>query len=541
MKYISMFFGCILLSVSLLAPDVIAQNKLNNLISIRAKQVRLASLLDTLAKRNGFYFSFSNDQIKADSLVNLEVSRQSLRTVLDTLFKGNVDYKETPGYVILRLAPNNLTLQAEAAGEKEQSYYISGYVLDERTGLGIPNASVYEKRLLLATLTDKNGFFKIRIKSTGMVTLTVSKELYRDASVNFLSDVKISLKPENATYTMDSNPSKAEKSWLGRMFISSSQRIQSVNLGGYFKTVPFQTSFTPGLSSHGIMSGQVVNHFSLNALGGYTAGLDGVEVAGLFNISKQNVGYLQVAGLFNVVGGNVSGVQAAGIGNSVAKEVDGLQVAGIYNSTKKRKGVSVAGIANITTDTAKGVQLAGIFNKAKSMNGFSIGIVNIADTLNGYAIGLLNLSRNGYHKILVYNSDLAPANIGFKTGNQKLYAVLSAGINPYDKPVYFIAGLGVGHDFVLSDRYTISTAFSTHSLMAGKWKETHTINTISPMVNYQISSKVGFFAGPSFNLYYNPGGNTFDEQQLIVKNKPGLMRIGRNSAWIGWTAGFSFL
>jgi len=540
MKKNRIFYYCILLFISFAAKNGIAQTRLDQRISINARQVKLASLLDTLGRKNGFYFSYSNGQFNGDSLVSVAVHQQPLRVVLDTLFKGAIDYKESPGYVILRLAPNNLTMQAETAGGRAQNYYISGYVLDERTGLGIPNASVYEKRLLVSTLTDKKGFFKIRIRSAAMVTLTVSKELYRDASVNFLSDVTISLQPENASYQMDTSPDRVEKSWLGRIFISSANRIQSVNLGGYFREVPFQTSFTPGLSSHGMMSSQVVNHFSLNALGGYTAGLDGVELAGLFNINKQDVRYLQLAGLFNVVGGNFCGVQLAGLGNHVAKRSSGLQMAGIYNLAKKRNGLSVAGITNITSDTAKGLQVAGILNKAKTMNGVSVGIVNIADTLNGYALGLLNLSHNGYHRIMVYSNEIAAANVGLKTGNHKLYAVLSAGIQPSDQLTYFAIGLGIGHDFVFNDRYTLSAEFSNHSLLSGKLKHGHNINRINALFDYRITPKFSLFGGPSFNFYYTADGAE-DEEGQVTRHKFGLMDIGRNKGWIGWTVGLSFL
>jgi len=542
MKFNFRIFCYIVLPLIMLTQEGIAQQKLASLVSMHVKQVKLSAVLDTLGKKHGFYFSYSNDQIRSDSLVDLSVNNQPLRTVLDTLFKGNVDFKESPGYVILRLAPNSLTMDAETQGGKEQNYYISGYVLDEHSGLGIQNASVYEKRLLVSTLTDKKGFFKIKIKGTGMITLTVSKEFYKDASVNFLSDVSISLKPENSTYNIDADSSKVERSWLGRIFISSAQKLQSVNLSGYFATVPFQTSLTPGLSSHGMMSGQVVNHFSFNLLGGYTAGLNGIEFGGLFNISKQDVRYLQVAGLFNVVGGDFSGVQIAALGNSVYKNSDGLQIAGIYNLTKKdSRGFRIAGLANITGDTVKGAQIAGIFNKAKVMEGFSFGLVNIADTLTGYAVGLLNLSHNGYHKIIVNSSETAPVNLGFKTGNHKLYSVLSAGMNFNNADTYYTVGLGLGHDFVLSPRSSISAELSSLTVMSPKWAKTYMINRVSTVMNFNINPSLVFFAGPSFNLFYNEGSAVKSEQEQILKGKPALMNIGRNKGWVGWMVGISIL
>jgi len=572
MKYTFSIVCYVMILLGLLLSSAAAQSKLDRDISIHVKQTKLSALLDTIGKRNSFYFSYSNDQINADSLVNLSIVHQPLSVVLDSLFKGNVEYKESPGYVVLRLAPNELTLKAENVGGKEQSYYISGYILDEHSGLGIPNASIYEKRLLVSTLSDQKGYFKIRVKAAGMITLTVSKEFYKDASVNFLTDVTIGLKPREPDYDQQSNPDKAAKSWLGRIFISSKLRTQGINLRNYFASAPFQTSLTPGLSSRGMMSSQVVNHFSFNLIGGYTAGLDGVEFAYIFNINRLDVKYLQVAGLFNVTGGNFNGLQIAGIGNNVLKKVNGIQLAttynmvtdsvkglqigGIFNSTKgsvngvqlssilnfakkNSSGFRIAGIANITGDTAKGAQLAMLFNKAKVMNGFSFGLVNITDTLNGYALGLLNISVNGYHRIMAYSSDIAPVNLAFKTGNQKLYAVLSAGVNPGDRLTYFTLGYGLGHDFILNNRYSISAEISSQTLLANKWSQTHSVNRLSALVNFKMNPKISFFAGPSFNMYFDKG--PLNEQEQFIRNKPGLMDIGRNKAWIGWTAGVSFL
>jgi hypothetical protein len=73
------------------------------------------------------------------------------------------------------------------------------------------------------------------------------------------------------------------------------------------------------------MSGQVINNFSLNIFGGYSGGVDGMELGGLFNIDKKDAQYFQAAGLFNMVGGNTNGVQLAGISNTVLKSVQGVQ------------------------------------------------------------------------------------------------------------------------------------------------------------------------------------------------------------------------
>lgn len=527
----------IILLAVLLPKSTMAQNNLDKMVTMQAKGIKLSNLLSMLGDKGKFYFSYSNEQIRADSIVNVSATHQTIRTLLDELFNGNIDYKESPGYIILRPAPNRLTLLPDTSSDKESNYYISGYVIDDRSGLGIPNASVYEKRMLVSTLTDHKGFFKIKVKSDGQITITVSKEFYKDASVNFLSNVTISPKKYNSYYANDTASGNAEKSWLGRIFISSKQRIQSLNLGGFMASVPFQTSFTPGLSTHGMMSSQVVNHYSINLLGGYTAGLDGIEMGGLFNLSKEDVRYLQMAGLFNVVGGNFEGVQLAGLGNTVSKKVKGLQMAGLYNMVKDTlKGVQIAGIANIGKEVT-GFQMAGIYNKSLILKGAALGLVNITDTLEGYAFGLVNISKNGYRQIQLYNDELTTANVAFKSGNAKLYATLSFGANLTDATKLYSFGLGIGHDFVFNRRTMLSAELSVQSLQSGNWKDQRQVNRFSTLLNVKTGAKFGIFGGPSFNLMHQDEKWRAGNEQ-ITKNKIGLMDLGNNNAgWIGWRIG----
>ncbi|QEM04015.1 carboxypeptidase-like regulatory domain-containing protein [Mucilaginibacter rubeus] len=570
-----LFYIMLVLAGCLLITNALAQDNLNRTVALNVKQKKIAEILTIIGEKGKFYFSYSNDVIKTDSVVSIVSSGQTIKNLLDELFHGRVDYKESPGYIILRPTPYRLTLVPDTLAGPGNVYYISGYVYDDITGKKLYNASVYEKNSLESTLTDQNGYFQLKIKANGMITLNVSKELYRDTSINFLNNVNVSIKSRQYYYSADAANSKSDRSWLGRMFLSSGQKIQNLNLGGYLSTVPVQTSLLPSLGSHGMMSGQIVNNFSLNILGGYNGGVNGVELGGLFNINKQEVKYVQAAGLFNIVGGNSKGVQLAGINNNDQKNIEGIQAAGIYNmvkdslkgvqlsgifnhvssskgiqaagiynyTRKNNKGFSIAGIANVTGNDASGMQMAGIFNKARVIKGVSFAMVNIADTLDGYGIGLLNISRNGYAKIEVYNNEITTINIAFKSGNAKLYSIMSGGVNFTDKHVYYSTGFGLGHDFIFNNNMSLSAEGSTHLLLAKGWKNQNQINRVSALLNFRAGSKVSFFAGPSFNVYTNYGNHPGDSDiQQIIKNKPGLIDwSNRTKGWIGWSAGITIL
>jgi hypothetical protein len=551
-----------------------AQYNLQRKVNIHASQVKVAAVLDSIAAKGNFYFSYSNSMINTDRPVTVSARNTAVQDLLDQIFEYKVDYKESPGYIILRPAPNRLTLLPDTIGEPENTFYISGYVIDERTGEKLKNASVYEKQLMVSALTNDKGFFRIKLKTKEVITLTVSKELYKDTSVNFLNKVNVFIKPKKYTYSTDTNSGRAERSWLGRMFISSRQKIQAINLAGFITNVPVQTSLVPGLGSHGAMSGQTVNHFSVNALGGYNGGVDGMEVGGLFNINSQDVQYLQAAGLVNMTGGNARGLQAAGLSNSTLKNASGLQVAGLYNYTrsefkglqaaglfnktgtlkgfqasgignivlKNSSGLQAAGLFNYTGDEAGGFQVAGLFNRARVLKGVHLSVVNIADTLEGYGIGLLNISRNGYHKISISTDETLTANMAFKSGNAKLYAILSAGANLTDTVRFYSLGLGAGHDFKFSKRLSLSGEFTSQLLLSGKWKNNHQLNRFSALLNIHLNPGLGFFIGPSFNVYSDLGrGDQLNEQALLTGHGFSLVNFGDNvKGWVGWSAGITF-
>jgi len=600
----------------------VAQNNLNRIVTVNVKQQKIADILTSIGKQGNFYFSYSNSWIPTDSVVNVSVSGMPVRVLLDMLFNGKVDYKESPGYVILRPAPYRLSVQPENFTEPDNTYIISGYVIDEQTGTKLANASIYEKHLLVSTLTDRNGFFEMKIKHASSVTLTVSKDMYRDTSINFLSDVKIYRNRSYGYYDADTVYRKVERSWLGNMFITSKQKIQSLNLGGFIAAMPVQMSLTPGLGSHGLMSGQVVDKVSLNLIGGYNAGVNGVEFAGVFNLNKHDVKYIQAAGVSNATGGTVTGAQFAGISNIVYRNVKGAQASGVFNVDKENmygfqasgmankvkldmegfqaagavnrvggqmrgfqasgvaninkqnttgfqaagafnstggdfKGFQASGVlnraggnavgfraaalANISGNVSNGLQIAGVFNKARVLKGLSISPVTIADTLVGCAFSLLSISKNGYHNVVVYTDELHINTIGFKSGNAKLYTKLFAGVNLTDSTRYYTYGIAFGHDFILSNRASLSTEASIQPIMSGNWKGQYALNKLKALLNIAVTRKLGLFAGPSFTLLQAAEAHTTStELAQLTSNKIGYKSYSDgNKSWIGWTFGIT--
>ncbi|WP_316839619.1 STN and carboxypeptidase regulatory-like domain-containing protein [Pedobacter gandavensis] len=569
------------------------QRNLSRRLSFTAKQEPISLVLDKMSKAGDFYFAYNGALFNQDSLVNLNIKNVPVRTVLDQMFQGKVDYKENENYIILRYAVNHLTIEPENITTADNLYLISGYVIDTETGRKVKQASVYEKRLLQSTLTDNDGYFKLRFKGEHKeVILTASKETYRDTALVFLSDITI--KPESYDDPDKEKGAKfsnaIEELGIGRFFISSKQKIQNMNIPNFFANTPFQTSLTPGLSSHGMMSSKVVNKVSLNIIGGYTAGVDGFEMAGVFNLNKGEVKALQVAGAFNVVGGSVQGIQIAGLHNDVRANVKGLQAAGALNvvkgnieafqiagianlvkgdmkgfqaagalnvnsgekngfqvagliniNSRNSRGIEIAGLGNISSRTASGLQIGGLFNIAKKNTGFQLALLNFSDSSTGTSLGLINIVGDGYHKISVSTNELVQTNIALKTGNANLYNILFVGKSYSDTAKIATFGLGFGHDIIFSKRLSAAPELSFQYLYLGNWKYSNVLTKLQLNLQVQLFKGFTVFAGPSYS-YYNSdapsGASAKNYKQQIVPDKHHNFS-GNNKGWYGWNAGIT--
>ncbi|MCB0700216.1 MAG: carboxypeptidase-like regulatory domain-containing protein [Chitinophagaceae bacterium] len=385
----SAIITCVLLCLAFIGK---AQNHLEKKISVNFHDIRLETVLDSISHGSGFFFSYNSTIVPADSLVTVKVENKTIRQVLDYMFRGAFEYKEVENHVIIRRP------------DAGQYYYVTGYITDEVTGEKLRDVSVFESHQLVASLTNEQGYFKLRLKDKiPAVSLNISKSWYSDTAVHIKTgvsqEIKVSIKPKN--FELDSvvigGSTKVESTWWGKLFLSSKQRVQSINLNKFFVETPIQGSIVPGLGSHGKMSGQVTNSVSMNLLAGYSAGVAGVEVGGLVNIVKNDAMYVQACGLANIVGGKFAGFQGAGIHNNVLGNFVGVQTSGISNVVRKDLvGLQAAGIANLTIGKVTGGQFSGIINASiDSFVGFQgAGIVNssVKEFEGVQAAGVVNFS-----------------------------------------------------------------------------------------------------------------------------------------------------
>lgn len=565
MRQSSCLFICLLAAACFLAPACLhAQRLLDKKISFECRQQPLERALKDLSRSGGFYFSYNSNNIPADSLVSLSVQQEPVRNVLNMLLGGSYEYRETGNYIIIR-----------PGSGAEAGFTVSGTVVSKASGEKISQASIYESRQLVATLSDAQGTFMLHLRDHSLPPLiTISKAGYNDTSfvtssrqplVITLSPIRsVVLKPVTVTPY-----SRLERNWLGKFFISSRQKMQDINLSRFFASRSFQYSIVPGVGTHGRLSAQVVNKFSMNVLGGYSAGVNGLELGGLFNMDKKDVHYVQLAGLFNIVGGSMKGLQIGGLHNSVMDSVSGIEVAGLSNVVKgplegiqiaglsnrisgnvtgvmlagitnatpgEVAGMQLAGITNSSGATVYGVQIAGIFNHAGNLKGWQFALVNKADSSSGYSIGLVNIIPRGYHVLSVSYNEMLDVNIALKTGNKKLYSILLAGADIGREREAYSWGYGLGTEIPFSRSVSLATDLTAQSIFTGSWKSLPLLVRLQPAFQISLSRKLALFAGPAFSV-------CFYDKDADVSLMPAKYRfsMGRHiNGWPGWQAGIRF-
>lgn len=586
------------------------QSILDRRISVDVIRQRLDDVLSIIGNKGGFSFSYNSNILKRDSLVTISASNRPVRLILNQLFAGNYEYKESGNYVILRRVAIRLTTVTKVKPAEERIYTITGYVVNSETGDKVPYASIYERKQLVSALSDAEGHFTLRLRSRHTkAAISVSKYSFEDTTLviepRFDMQLEIAIVPQlQPVYTSAPNlyeladstnripvpdsirplivthpadkRTGIEKTNLGNILLSSKQKISSLNLRNFFTSRPFQLSLVPWLSTQGKMSGQVVNNFSFNVLGGYTGGVNGVEFGGLFNINRKSVRFLQIAGLFNMTGGSVEGVQFSGLSNTVLDSMNGAQISGITNFTRgKMNGVQTAGIYNHASDSVKGLQLSGVanyarervrgtqlaglanfanrsiegtqiapvFNYAKKMKGVQLGLINIADTIDGIGLGLINIVMKGYHKLSVYSNEITSLNVAFKTGQHKFYNIILGGtrIDSVDQAITM--GYGIGSEFKITRWMWLNPELTSQVMYLGTWDHFNSLNRLQLNLNFRITKWFSIFGGAAYSVYHSSQSAQVEGFKLKLEpENHQSFKIGNTpfTGWSGWTLGVNF-
>jgi len=248
-----------------------------------------------------------------------------------------------------------------------------------------------------------------------------------------------------------------------------------------------------------------VNGLDLNAVAGVASGrVTGLQLAGLYNGNRATFGGIAATAGVNHLRGGGTGAQLAFLANYDEEAFAGAQVAGILNYTddgfagaqvsgvmnlNDRAGtfLQLASVANVNAGPFAGVQVSAFLNAAndaigggqialanyaETMNGFQVGLVNTGTRFHGLKVGVLNTGRevtgttvglvnmdaDSRREWLFYGTNVALANVGFRTVLNRWSSVVSAGYGDAQGDIgetLFLAW-NFGRNFPLAPRWDLT-------------------------------------------------------------------------------------
>ncbi|CAN5156347.1 hypothetical protein BH09BAC3_BH09BAC3_16990 [soil metagenome] len=555
---------------------------------------KVPDALSRIGKEGAFSFSYNSSIISNDQLVTIRVSGRPVREILNEIFKETMEYKEKGNHLILSKV---IKKQSTVI-----SIIISGYVENSLTKERVPNASVYDKKSVTSVITDEYGYFKMRLdKKEQSASIAVSKRDFRDTLVTITAPgnqyLNISITPVGTDSLMLNAVTSSKDSIKEELILPYEDEANIQNISDTLYS-DIQISLLPFLGSNGSLSGNTINNYSINMLGGYSLGTRQIELGFIINMDRGDVSWLQIAGVGNLVGGNVYGVQASGffnvnggetkavqltgfsnvnfkdfqgvqvaVSNINLKAADGVQVGAMLNLTNApSKGVQIAGITNFQAANYIGPQIAGIsnlafknisgsqiaavFNYGKNVKGTQIGLFNYADSLSGAPVGLVSFVRNGYHKLEVSADEVFYTNVAFRTGAQKFYNILLAGFKPEQNinngPVWTF-GYGLGTAPKLSRSLQLNIDLTSQHVSKGEFtSELSLLNKVHLGLDYKLAKKFSIYGGVTLNGYLT-NSSFRDYPVLFTGYQPSIINDhtfdnGTNlKMWFGAKIGLRFL
>lgn len=614
MKYFLIsFLSVILSSLTCFAANLPA---LEREVSVRAQNEQVKEVLSLVAQQAGIQFSYNPAKVAVTNKVSLSLLKKPVRLVLNLLFKNSVQYKQKGNYIILIATP------APAANVPVKKITVSGYIHDTR-GYKLIDASVFDKKNQLSAVTNVYGFFSLQIPANTLpIEIRVLKENYLDTSVTIHTfentiDIILQREPESIVQvitpvaevkkieekpvTADSLPLAQTDTVLPEIKVKKkfleqwvSPRIKA-NLHNISDTLftHVQFSFVPYLSTNQLLSGNTVNDFSFNLLGGYSQGINKAEFGALINIDRGDVKYFQGAGLMNLVGGNVtggqfaglininrqtlSGIQGGGLMNLNFGKVTGVQAAGLINLTDTISGIQAAGLVNVcryfrgvqasglinACVKADGVQAASLINTAMEVNGWQcaslvnaagkvkggqVALINVADSCNGIPVGFLSYVHHGYHKLELAGDEVLYAQVAFRTGVLSFHNIFSIGVNPFVNGATIAGvGYGVGSYTRMGKKWNFGGDIYAQSLVKDfNFKNAPLLTSVFVGFEARATQKFSITFGPAFRALFT---YAYATDYLAINNQLAPYAFTNHSfnngtnvkLWVGGKIGLRFL
>lgn len=260
---------------------------------------------------------------------------------------------------------------------------------------------------------------------------------------------------------------------------------------------------------------------------------DGFDFPGIgfVNMARGNHSTAYI-GLVNYAD-SLSGTQI-GLINTVKQLPSGSQIGLVNTALSGENKAAQIGWVNANRSNLTGVQVGLINANSGKVTGLQLGIINYSDTVSGVPLGLISVVRKGgYRALEVSLSEIAPVNVSFKLGVEKLYTSFNLAYNP-NAEQKIMYGVGVGSIIPLRNHFFFNPEIS--NMISTKKHSAQQFLRAVPAFGFQYR-RMNIIAGPSVS-YFHSGkdritnqpfmkifGHEFDSRNKIVVGVQAGIRV----------------
>ena len=133
-------------------------------------------------------------------------------------------------------------------------------------------------------------------------------------------------------------------------------------------------------------------------------------------------------------------------------------------------------------------------------------------------------------------------NIAYRSGNAKLYNIITVGINAGTDNKAFSYGYGIGHAIELGDRISINPEITAQYMYLGNWHYFNLLSKFHVVLNVKLAKGVSIFAAPAFTTWYTEQQDPVHGYKFkLPSDNYHTYKLWNNvNGWIGWSAGITF-
>jgi hypothetical protein len=281
---------------------------------------------------------------------------------------------------------------------------------------------------------------------------------------------------------------------------------------------------------------------SLNFVGGYARGLNGVELGVGANIESAFMCGVQVAAGANVVLGDARGVQVAvsdvalgnlegvqvGVATFAKGNIEGVQVGVVSVGGGALDGAQVSvvnllngpvignqtavvnfasaniqgaqvGVVNVSGGNVDGVQVGTTNIATGQVHGTQVGVVNYAD-VSDYPVGVVSVVRHGRTSVDGWITEAGIGMVGARHGGRVLHNVYGVGYR-LGSPAGWSFALGLGARAELAPKLHLDVEATAYWVQRGQpFDQDAQIASLGASFGYALTPVFGLFAAPTLNV-----------------------------------------